>query len=495
MRTDSSSTDFTPPSPRRRRASRSLAVLAAALGTSAAALPAAAATFQVNATVDAVDATPGNGVCATAAGKCTLRAAIQEANSLVGVDRVKVPAGVYRLTRLGKGETLGATGDLNIRESMRLEGAGPSSTFIQGTVCADPDDADCTSEDVPNDTDRVLSIVSTGWNPVVDISGVTIQNGGGYDVVGGGIYVGDGTTVTLARVRVRENKSRQFGGGITNDGNLTVSQSLIVRNTLPLDFIGGVTSSGGGILNSVGGVLRVERSLIAENEAGRGGGIRNAGGTMVVVSSTISGNKAVARGGGVMNFGQAAFAFATITGNEANWGEPEINLDEERLGGGIYHVAGEGSTLVIGNSILAANTDNRDAGDADFAPDCHGTAPGGAFSFRGNVIGVWNSNCTLKDVILAGLPLDRIGTSNAPRDPRLGALADNGGPTRTHAALAGSPARDFGTSLVGGALFYCPNLDQRGFVRPRDGDGNGSAKCDAGAFEANSMPGSLAGGR
>ncbi len=495
MRTESSSSDFTPLLPSRRRVSRRLAILAAALCTSAAALPAAAATFQVNATIDAVDATWGNGVCATAAGKCTLRAAIQEANALAGVDTVKVPAGVYRLTLLGKAETLSATGDLNIRRSMRLEGAGPSSTFIQGTVCADPDDPDCTSEDVPNDTDRVLSITKAGWNPVVDISGVTIQNGGGYDVVAGGIYVGEGTTVTLSRVRVRENKSRQFGGGITNDGNLTVFQSLVVRNTLPLNAIGGVTSSGGGILNSVGGVLRVERSLIAENEAGRGGGIRNAGGTMVVVNSTISGNKAVARGGGVMNFGQAAFAFATITGNEANWGEPQINLDEERLGGGIYHVAGNGSTLLLGNSILAANTDNRSAGDADFAPDCYGTGPGGAFSFRGNVVGVWNPNCTLKDVILAGLPLDRVGTSNAPRNPKLAPLADNGGPTRTHAALAGSPARDFGTSLIGGALYACPALDQRNFVRPRDGNGDGLAKCDAGAYEANSMPGSLTDGQ
>lgn len=328
-------------------------------------------------------------------------------------------------------------------------------------------------------------------NPVVDISGITIQNGGGYDVMAGGIYVGAGTTVTLSRVRVRENKSRQFGGGVANDGNLMVSQSLIVRNTLLVSAIGGVTSSGGGILNSAGGTLRVERSLIAENEAARGGGIRNAGGTLVVVNSTISGNKAVARGGGVMNFGQAAFAFATITGNEASWGQPQVDLGEERLGGGIYHVAGNGSTLLIGNSILAANADNRSASDADFAPDCHGTSPGGAFSLRGNVMGVWNPNCTLKDAILAGLPLDRVGTSSVPRDPMLGALADNGGPTRTHAALAGSPARDFGTNVLGGALYTCPALDQRTYLRPRDGNGDGLARCDAGAFETNSMPGSL----
>lgn len=493
LRIDNSSTCPTP-CPQSRRLGGSTAIVVIAMCSLATVLPAAAATFQVNATLDAVDATPGNGVCATAAAKCTLRAAIQEANALPGFDTVKVPAGVFRLTLLGKAEALGATGDLNIRRSMRLEGAGPSSTFIQGTVCADPDDPECTSDDVPNDTDRVMSVLNTGTNPVVDISGVTIQNGGGYDVQAGGLYVGEGTTVTLARVRVRENKSRQFGGGIANDGNLTVFQSLVVRNSLPLNAIGGVTSSGGGILNFAGATLRVERSLIAENEAGRGGGMRNAGGAVVVVNSTISGNKAVARGGGVMNFGQAAFAFTTITANEANWGQPDINLDEERLGGGIYHVAGEGSTLLLGNSILAGNRDNRTAGDADFAPDCYGTGAGGAFSFRGNVVGIWNAHCPLKDVILAGLPLDLVGTPNVPRDPKLGPLADNGGPTRTHAALAGSPARDFGTSTIGGPVFVCTAYDQRTFVRPRDGNGDGLARCDSGAFETNSMPGSVATG-
>ena len=57
-----------------------------------------AATFNVNSIVDAVDAVPGNGVCATAGAVCTLRAAIQEANALAGADLVNVPAGAYLLT-------------------------------------------------------------------------------------------------------------------------------------------------------------------------------------------------------------------------------------------------------------------------------------------------------------------------------------------------------------------------------------------------------------
>jgi len=72
--------------------------------------PASAATFTVNSTADAVDASPGNGVCATAGGQCTLRAAIQEANALAGTDATTLPAGTYALTIAGAGEDAATTG-------------------------------------------------------------------------------------------------------------------------------------------------------------------------------------------------------------------------------------------------------------------------------------------------------------------------------------------------------------------------------------------------
>src|SRR5262249_745180 len=68
-------------------------------------------------------------------------------------------------------------------------------------------------------------------------------------------------------------------------------------------------------------------------------------------------------------------------------------------------------------------------------------------------------------------PTDFINTN-----PLLGPLAKNGGPTRTHALLSASPAIDTGDPGT------CPPTDQRSIVRPQDGDGNGGAGCDIGAY-------------
>lgn len=83
-----------------------------------------AATFVVNSSLDAVDATPGNAVCATAGAVCTLRAAIQEANALAGTDTIVISAGTYTLTLAGKNENAAATGDFDITSTVIVEGAG-----------------------------------------------------------------------------------------------------------------------------------------------------------------------------------------------------------------------------------------------------------------------------------------------------------------------------------------------------------------------------------
>jgi hypothetical protein len=85
-----------------------------------------------------------------------------------------------------------------------------------------------------------------------------------------------------------------------------------------------------------------------------------------------------------------------------------------------------------------------------------------------------------------GVNGDQVGTAAAPLDPLLGPLQNNGGPTKTHALLAGSPAIDHGdNSAVDPTTQKLPTTDQRGagHPRPKDGNGDGLAVVDIGAFE------------
>lgn len=81
-----------------------------------------AATFTVNSTGDQTDVTPGNGVCATAGGQCTLRAAIVEANNLMGADTINVPAGTY---------TTGSV--LAVSTNVTINGAGARDVTVRAS--------------------------------------------------------------------------------------------------------------------------------------------------------------------------------------------------------------------------------------------------------------------------------------------------------------------------------------------------------------------------
>lgn len=273
-----------------------------------------AATFTVDSTADAVDATPGDSVCATASGDCTLRAAIMEANALAGADTITVPAGTYVLAIAGISEDASATGDLDITEDVTVSGAGAAATIIDGAML-----------------DRVFHILG---NPLaVGIFGVTIQNGQAPDPF-------------------------SFGGGIlVNSSTLTLENSTVSRNAVGNGF-------GGGIAVTFG-TLVVNDSTVSDNSAGAfAGGVSNGGGSVFLTNTTLSGNSAGNGIGGLLNNGAGTLTNCTFSDNSApnisnDTSNSTLNLRNTIFAagptGGNCSIAG-GSLISDGHNLSSDNT-------------------------------------------------------------------------------------------------------------------------------------------
>lgn len=201
-----------------------------------------------------------------------------------------------------------------------------------------------------------------------------------------------------------------------------------------------------------------------------GGAIYNNGGSVDVRNSTFLNNSAPDYGGAIFGDGDTFISNSTFTGNSAN-----------SLGGAV----GGTGTLSIKNSTFSANGSPAGAGvfsqgsltllntiiANSTGTDCESSS---ITSEKNNLIeNTGASACGLVN----GTNGDKIGV-----DPKLDALANNGGVTQTFALLSGSPAIDAGDNPTC-AADPINNLDQRGSTRPLDGDGNLSVVCDMGAYE------------
>jgi len=303
---------------------------------------------------------------------------------------------------------------------------------------------------------------------MVYFSGVTIRNGlGGVAAYGGGtltienskITQNDGTGiwtvgphVNLTGVKVTDNHAPESIGGIyAGSGKLTVTTSTIQDNS---GGIGGIAADGGMLLTT---------STVAENTGTMGAGGIGLTGSASIVNSTITRNSG-SEGGGIWSSSELVLINTTIAANNANGEGGEMSSG---AGGGIYST--QQYTVILNETLLAGNESS--AGSLD----CAGNYTSGGYNLITSLEG-----CTLSEG-----PGDLIGI-----DAQLASdLVDNGGPTQTLALLTGSPAIDAGNPLgcsdqSGADLTF----DQRYYTRPMDGNGDGVAICDIGAFEVQTAP-------
>jgi CSLREA domain-containing protein len=269
---------------------------------------------------------------------------------------------------------------------------------------------------------------------------------------GGAILVPAGR-ITVLDSTIEEN----WGGGINNDGRLRVERSTLRANHFPDDAES--VGTGGGIAGATAqtGVTNTDTAVIIDSSIldHRYGGLVNEEGAMTLVNVTVSGNSSPLPGGGIANYADLDVRNSTITANRV------IGDDPSNVGGGGIATGSELHDIVarLSNTIVAGNSSTLGG-----APDCAGTID----SLGHNLVGD-GAGCGL--VMADG---DRVGL-----DPKLGPLADNGGPTRTHALLDGSPALDAGNpNAPDSGDGACAATDQRGAGRPQ------GAACDIGAFEA-----------
>jgi hypothetical protein len=406
-----------------------------------------------NADIGAVEvASPLVVTNANDAGPGSLRQCISDANINPGPDTITFDPTYFNVPRT---ITL-TTGQLQVTDPVTI--TGPGSTLAKVNA---------------QGNSRVLNIYVSGVGSVVTLSGLTLT-GSNTSEYGGGI--GDVVdTLTLNDVTVTGNGAFHSGGGIWVGGNQTTLN--INNSTIANNFSN--NSHGGGISFESGGKLNVYDSTIAGNFSYfAGGGIdMYFGGSLLLQGSTISSNKAQNTGGGIQFNGTVGangliVRNSTITGNSAS-----------DSGGGIA-VQNLSGTLTVQNSTITANTTgNKGGGIAN-------TGNSGIVSIESTIIsgnstnnagpdistpGTVNATTTLLGS-LAGIGTfnpDAITTLNLGKNPMLGPLANNGGPTKTYALLPGSPAINNGSNPA----FLSTDQRDGGFVRVFGGS------PDIGAYE------------
>ena len=392
------------------------------------AVSAQAGTIQVTTTADQGGSRPS---------KCSLREAVLSANTDVdiggcndklGGDVVRVPRGRYVLNRNGTDEDAAATGDLDVTEALTISGTGPTRTVIRGN---DTDANDRVLHVLPLATLRISSVAITdgdaetytteGGGGILNEGSLTIErsllarNQAGSDGSGGAISHRSDGTLLVSRSTMRSNDAESGGALFVRQGDATIRSTTLERNS---------AFAGGGIEMAVGGALDAARVRLIDNEAtGPGGGIRaRLGGSVTFVNATIAGNTAQGVGGGLSaddSPGEVVLDRSTVSGNSAG-----------AAGGGVS--VGDGQVTLTNVTVSG----NQAGGDG-----------GGVIAMSGGEAEILSSTITANTADVSS-PDDRFGggvfRSGAPDALRIGnsIIAANtdslGGTLRAH-DCAGSP--------------------------------------------------------
>jgi CSLREA domain-containing protein len=335
------------------------------------------------------------------------------------------------------------SGTLNIQNSEILETSAElgGGIYNDGTLNIQNSEILETSAElgggIYNDGTLTLTNVTMDQNYAYDNS----NHSSGY---GGGIYNSNSGTARITNGTFSTDRSRAHGGGgIYNQGNITVDQSYFYDNLVDVVTLYGSNGQKNYISGYGGGIYNINIATI------RG---------CTFYENQVFGPSAY--GAGLANFGNMTLINSTFSKNEINdWG----NRNGE--GSGIYNGTGNNNTgeLVIINSTLANNIiDNNSDGDIynyQSSIGLYNTIASSCYSNHGNV------TASIHNIIMGNCG------PNSSDDPMLESLADNGGTTPTFALQADSPAVDAGDDST------CASTDQRSIPRPQ---GN---HCDIGAFE------------
>ncbi|MFP4634627.1 MAG: choice-of-anchor Q domain-containing protein [Nitriliruptoraceae bacterium] len=424
--------------------------------------------------------------------ECTLRAAVQTANDEAGEGDhvvIELSSDTYVLDLGGADEDDAATGDLDLRTDVTIAGAGADVTSI------DADDAGGALGD------RVFDVPVDDVEIAVEDLSIT---GGDAAEHGGALRVtGDGVSVEVEGAEFTDNESSSNGGAIaapsSGSSAITIDSTVFATNT----------AKGGGAVayNQDRGPVIIRDSTFEDNEATdsdrRGGAVAftPTGGnrTLLVESSSFAGNATADDGGALAisgTFGETnkvTIRNSTFSDNEA-----------DNHGGGIALSAMSydetaPDLLQLDSVTLTQNVADADAdsgGDGDGLHLRQTSSGSGDRYAEAHLRNTINSNGTGDDCATEGATMslhseghnidgddtcELDATGDQPNtDPKLESLADNGGPTPTHALPDDSPAIDAGSTDL--------DVDQRGEPRPSGGASDiGAFEYQMPTFEVNSV--------